>query len=72
MTSGKFLPLLVLGGSLLVQGHKSRPPPPPPSPNTTSEQRSEGEEERATRLLGGWLFQAEGTRECLADIEELA
>lgn len=27
MTSGKFLPLLVLGGSLLVQGHKSRPPP---------------------------------------------
>lgn len=28
MTSGKFLPLLVLGGSLLVQGHKSRPPPP--------------------------------------------
>lgn len=71
MTSGKFLPLLVLGGSLLVQGHKSRPPPRPlPTPHLSKGLKAA--EERATRLLGGRLFQAEGTRECLADIEELA
>lgn len=28
-------------------------------------------EERATQLVGGQLFQAEGTCTCLADIEEL-
>lgn len=69
MTSGKFLPLLVLGGSLLVQGHKS-PLPLLPTPHLSKGLKAA--EERATRLLGGRLFQAEGTRECLADIEELA